>query len=239
MKPEQLDMLLYWVIIAGLVGIAFALLWFVAAKIGRQSARGAGMLAGMSALIYVGVGVAGAAIKGERPLAPAPAGEDKADAATKAEPVAAPTVDPAIEAAAVSLRGAVAAGDWTAAASAHEALAALDASHPELAPAWAKIEAGRAVAGETGEPAGTGGEADSGSSGSPGGESTGTPAVADEGAAEPEVQPEPEPEPEPEPVKTKKKKKKKRRRPAAGDEGDGGDDGSEPEPDPEPEPSDG
>jgi len=244
---EQLDKLLFGVILAGLAGIGVAILWFVAAKIGRRSARGAGILAGLSALVYLGVGVAGAAIQGER-AKPAPAGETKAPEPvpeTKEALPEPPKVDPAIEQAAKQLDEAVAKADWEAAATAHAALKALDAAHPGLAPAWTKIEAGRAAvvadatAGDDGT-AGTGGEdtggaeagSDDGTTGAPepaaddGGTSTGAPAV--------------EPEPEPEAVKKKKKKKKKRRPPAA-DGGDAGadagaDGGAPPEPEPEPEP---
>src|SRR5690606_26753358 len=44
---NQLDTLLNGVIIAGLAGIAVAMLMFVAAKVGHRSARGAGILAGV------------------------------------------------------------------------------------------------------------------------------------------------------------------------------------------------
>jgi hypothetical protein len=247
---EQFDTILGGVILAGLAGILVSLLWFAAAKLGHRSARNAGILAGFASLVYVGVGVAGAAIQGERPREPAAAAEPAAtppEPETKAPPEV-PVVDPAVEQAAKRLQDAVVAGaDWDAAASAHDALKALDAAHPTLAPAWAKIEAGRAAAvaaeGTAGESGGTGGETgadtdatDDGTTGAPepAADEGGSTAAADDGSIELE----------PDKPRKKPKKKKRRRTPAAdggaadGGAADGGaaDGGAPPEPEPEPEP---
>lgn len=234
MNAEQVDTLLGGLILAGLAGMLVSILWLAAAKLGHRSGRSAGILAGVSALIYVGVGVAGAAIQGERPSPLG--GEPKADGETApttetTAPPPVPAVDPAVEQAATRLQDAIVAGtDWDAAASAHDALKALDAAHPALAPAWAKIEAGRAAAVE-----GTPSEAGSpvGEPGVDGGGTTGAPEpAADEGgstgaAADGAEALEPN-EPR------KKPKKKKRRRPAGDDADDGAAGGYEMPPEPEP-----
>jgi hypothetical protein len=234
MKPEQLDVMLFWVLMVCLLGIAVALLWLTAAKLARNSARGAAMLAGVSSLLYVGVGVAGAAIRAERP-APAPEASKAAaeGEATPADPNDAPAagspVDPAVAQAQQALEAAVAGGDWEAAAQAHAALEALEAAHPALAPAWAKIEAGRAA------PKGDGGDGvaadvvhDAGGAGDVGGP---TPAGDDGAVGGDAAGAQPSPVVEPEPVKKPRPKPKKKKRPA----GDGADDGgaSAPEPDDE------
>lgn len=265
MPPEQLDMVLGWVIWAALGGLAIALMMFVAAKVGQRSARAAGIVAAISSLFYVSVGAAGAAIRVEMDIEPAKdetIEPPKTDGpAPEAEPAEAQP-DPAIAEAAKRLSDAVAAEDWDAADEAHAALKALDAEHADLAPAMEAITVGRAAAeaevdseGTGGETEGTGtegaeteGDATGGSTGAGESGESGEPAADDAATDEAEEVVEEDAEveetpPAPKPKKKKRKKRKKKRpQPASDDGGDGGepagddDGGAPPEPEPEPDP---
>ncbi|MCA9648873.1 MAG: hypothetical protein KC501_03145, partial [Myxococcales bacterium] len=169
MPPEQLDMVITWAIWATLVGLAVSLMMYVAAKVGQRSARAAGIVAGVSSLLYVGAGVAGAAIRVEMGITP-PAEErvepPTVDPKATETPPEEPAENPAVTEAAKRLQDAVAGGNWEAAAQAHDALKALDPVHPELASAWARIEEGRAAAAEA-ESEGTGGDGAEATEGEP------------------------------------------------------------------------
>lgn len=207
---DTLDLAFQWVIYGSLAGMAVAMMMLISAKVGNRSTRWAAIFGATCGLLYVGAGVAGAVHRVNSGPATPPEG-------TKAPP---PTegkapVDPALDAAAKVLSDAVTGADWEAAAKAHAALQALDATHPALAPAWTKIEQGRAAAGGS-EASGS----DGGGSGTGSGEAaetgpaTSTGADGDGSSDTSEAAADAEPKP--------KRRRRRRRRPGPAAGGGGG-----------------
>lgn len=250
MDPTQLDTLLTYGVYVALGGLGLALMMYLVAAFGGRSARTAGIVGGVFSLLYVGIGVGGAAVRVEMNVTPPAEPGTEAAAGPAGAQTPPPAEDPRVTEAAQRLRAAVAAEDWTAADAALTDLRAVAPDHAEVAKAAPVIEARLAELAAAGGTGGSDGgsegssEGDSGEASDDGGSDSGDSETGDEmpdellddTALPEEADDEDEVEDvEPQPAaKTKKKKKRRRRRrpPPVGDDPSGPDSPAPSEPAP-------